>query len=179
MHHVKMFYRVDEDEKRSLLQEQSMPAVIMKRCLRYKMEIRVMTINDYDEVYTLWDSAPGVGVNDFDDSKEGIARYLARNPNTCFVAEKNGEIAGAVLGGHDGRRGTITHLAVTESCNRQGIGTALVDAALAALKNEGIRKVWLVVMGDNALGSAFWEKQGFELRTDLEYRNKVIGPVPL
>jgi len=138
------------------------------------MQIRNMTIDDYNEVHTLWVDAPGVGVNDFDDCEEGIAKYLARNPGTCFVAEKDGKIVGAVLGGHDGRRGTITHLAVAESCNRQGIGTSLVDAALVALQNEGIRKVWLVVMGDNALGSVFWEKRGFELRTDLEYRNKII-----
>ncbi|MCL2377335.1 MAG: GNAT family N-acetyltransferase [Defluviitaleaceae bacterium] len=138
------------------------------------MTIRNMSLNDYDEVYALWAAAPGVGVNDFDDSVKGIAKYLARNPRTCFVAEKDGKIVGAVLGGHDGRRGTICHLAVAESHNKQGIGTALVDAALAALQNEGIRKVWLVVMADNAQGNTFWEKQGFEKRDDIYYRNKVI-----
>ena len=138
-------------------------------------QIRTMTLNDYDEVYALWAAAPGVGLNDFDDSKAGIAKYLARNPNTCFVAEKGGKIVGAVLSGHDGRRGNILHLAVCENQKRQGIGTVLVDAAINALRREGIRKVWLLVMGDNGQGNAFWEKQGFALRPDINYRNKVIN----
>ena len=138
------------------------------------MQIRIMTLNDYDNVYALWDAAAGVGVNDFDDSKRGIAKYLVRNPRTCFVAEKGGRVVGAVLGGNDGRRGTICHLAVSEHEKRQGIGTALVNAAVDALRDEGIRKIWLVVMGDNAQASKFWEKQGFALRTDLDYRDKVI-----
>jgi len=133
-----------------------------------------MTIDDYNEVYALWNAAPGVGLNDIDDSKEGIAKFLSRNPSTCFVAEKDGNIVGAVLGGHDGRRGTICHLAVAANEKRQGIGTALVDATIAALQNEGIRKVWLVVMADNAHGQHFWEKQGFTQRTDINYRNKAI-----
>jgi len=138
------------------------------------MQIRSMTISDYAEVYALWDATPGVSLNDVDDSIKGIAKYLARNPSTCFVAEQNGIIVGAVLGGHDGRRGTILHLAIANEKKRQGIGSALVDATLAALRNEGIRKVWLLVMGDNTQASIFWEKQGFTLRTDINYRNKVI-----
>ena len=138
------------------------------------MKIRNMTMDDYNEVHALWKAAPGIGLNDIDDSKDGIAKYLARNPRTCFVAEKNGRLAGAVLSGHDGRRGTILHLAVAGDEKRQGIGTALVDAALDALRSEGIRKVWLLVMGYNAQASEFWEKQGFTLRTDIDYRNKVI-----
>ena len=138
------------------------------------MQIRIMALNDYHEIYVLWDATPGIGLNDFDDSVGGIAKYLARNPSTCFVAEKDGRIVGAVLSGHDGRRGSILHLAVSEDEKRQGIGTALVDAALDALRSEGIRKVWLLVMGGNDRGNAFWEKQGFTLRTDINYRNKVI-----
>ena len=139
-----------------------------------EISIRIMTLDDYADVYALWSATPGVGLNDADDSKDGISKYLSRNPGTCFVAEKSGEIVGAVLSGHDGRRGTICHLAVSQHEKSQGIGTALVDACLAALKREGIRKVWLVVMGSNAQGDAFWEKQGFNLRPDINYRNKVI-----
>jgi ribosomal protein S18 acetylase RimI-like enzyme len=138
------------------------------------MQIRIMTLADYDNVYALWKVTEGVGVSSFSDSKEGIAKYLARNPATCFVAEKGGRIVGALLSGHDGRRGTICHLAVSEGERQQGIGTALVSAAVDALRNEGIRKVWLVVMGDNTKAHAFWEKQGFALRTDIQYRDKII-----
>jgi len=138
------------------------------------MQIRIMTLADYDQVYALWQAAPGVGLNDIDDSKNGIAKYLARNPNTCFVAEKDGEVVGAVLSGHDGRRGSICHLVVAENERQQGIGATLVDATLDALRAEGIRKVWLVVMGDNVKGDKFWQKQGFDLRTDINYRNKII-----
>ncbi len=138
------------------------------------MTIRTMTINDYEKVYSLWLSTPNMGLNNLDDSKEGIAKYLSRNPNTCFVAEKDGEIIGVILSGHDGRRGYIHHAAVNESEQRNGIGTALLNAALSALKDEGINKVALVVFGKNEKGNTFWEKQGFITRDDLNYRNKAI-----
>lgn len=138
------------------------------------MQIRAMTISDYPQVHALWQAAPGVGLNDVDDSRDGIAKYLARNPGTCFVAEADGKIIGVVLGGHDGRRGSICHLAVAASNQRQGVGAALVSSAVDALRAEGIRKIWLVVMGDNARAAAFWEKQGFAVRTDIDYRDRII-----
>lgn len=136
--------------------------------------IRIMTLNDYEAVRSLWNNTDGVGQNAIDDSKDGIAKYLARNPSTCFVAEKNGAIIGAVLSGHDGRRGTICRLAVAVNEKRQGIGTALVEAALAALRNEGIHKVWLVVFAHNTEAACFWEKHGFTKRGDLHYHDKVL-----
>ena len=138
------------------------------------MNIRAMTINDYDLVYSLWLNTPNMGLNNLDDSKDGIATYLARNPNTCFVAEKNGDIVGVILSGHDGRRGFIYHVAVMQSERRQGTGTALVGAAMSALEREGINKVALVIFTENQKGHAFWENQGFSTRSDLVYRNKVI-----
>ena len=138
------------------------------------MDIRIMTINDYERVYALWVSTPNMGLNTLDDSKEGIAKYLARNPNTCFVAEKNDNIIGVILSGHDGRRGYIHHAAVAESEQRFGVGTALVDAAMSALESEGITKTALVVFEKNEKGNAFWEKYGFTKRNDLVYRNKTI-----
>ena len=83
--------------------------------------IRPMTIDDYQGVYDLWLATPGMGLNDRDDSPEGIAAYLARNPTTCFVAEKASDIVGVILCGHDGRRGFIYHLAVRPSARRPGI----------------------------------------------------------
>lgn len=138
------------------------------------MTIRTMQISDYDAVYALWLSCRGMGLNSVDDSREGIARYLTRNPSTCFVAEENSVIAGVILAGHDGRRGYIYHTAVRSSLRGQGVGKALVDAALGALKAEGITKVALVAFSRNEAGNAFWEKMGFSRRTDLAYRNKTL-----
>jgi len=139
------------------------------------MNIRIMTINDYEQVYSLWINTPNMGLNNLDDSKEGITKYLMRNPNTCFVAEKDGEIIGVILCGHDGRRGYIHHTAVAQSQQRSGVGASLLQAAMSALECEGIKKVALVVFERNEKGNAFWEKQGFAARPDLVYRNKAIA----
>ena len=134
-----------------------------------------MTIEDYEKVYQLWLSCIGMGLNNLDDSKDGIAIYLDRNPDTCFVAEKSDEIIGVIIAGHDGRRGFIYHTAVNSDYRNQGIATKLVDAAMAALKANGINKVALVVFDRNEVGNAFWEKIGFTVREDLVYRNKAIA----
>lgn len=138
------------------------------------MTIRTMTIEDYEKAYDLWINTTGMGLNTTDDSREGIARYLLRNPNTCFVAEDNGELVGVIISGHDGRRGFIYHTAVKEEYRGQGIGKKLVDSALTALETEGIHKVALVVFEKNVSGNIFWEKAGFTVRDDLIYRNKNI-----
>lgn len=136
--------------------------------------IRKMTINDYCEIYDLWLSCKGMGLNDTDDSESGITRFLARNPDTCFVAENDGKLIGVIMAGNDGRRGYIYHTAVHPSCRKQGIGSALVKTTLNALKQLGISKVALVVFARNEDGNAFWEKQGFTVRNDLTYRNKTL-----
>ena len=138
------------------------------------MTIRQMTIDDYEGVYSLWLNTPGMGLNTTDDSREGIAVYLKRNPTTCFVAEQKGKIVGVILSGHDGRRGFIHHTAVSLDHRQEGIGSALVDHAMNALEQEGIHKVALVVFQKNELGNGFWEKRGFTCRDDLVYRNKNI-----
>jgi len=141
------------------------------------MTIRQMRLSDYDDVYSLWLATPGMGLNNLDDSRDGIAKYLERNPDTCFVAEEDGIIIGVILSGHDGRRGFIHHTAVARDNQRQGIGGALVDAAMSSLKNEGINKVALVVFEQNEKGNAFWEKQGFAIRPNLIYRAKAIADI--
>ena len=138
------------------------------------MQMRKMTIADYDSVYSLWMNTKGMGLNNIDDSIEGIEKYLSRNPGTCFVAEKDGNIVGVILSGHDGRRGYIYHLSVKFSERKQGIGNALLERAMKALENECINKVALVVFENNEIGNDFWEKQGFTVRNDLIYRNKSI-----
>ena len=139
-----------------------------------KMEIRLMRNTDYHMVYTLWMNTPNMGLNDLDDSKEGIEKYLKRNPSTCFVALDNGKIIGVILSGHDGRRGFIYHTTVLENYRKQGVGGKLVKEAVNALAQEGIHKVALVAFERNESGNAFWEHMGFESRTDLVYRNKNI-----
>lgn len=135
------------------------------------MEIRKMTIQDYEKVYELWMSCKNMGFNDIDDSKEGISRFLERNPNTSFVAIENEKLIGIILGGHDGRRGYIYHLSVNENYRKNGIGSELVKNCLESFKLEKISKVALLVFKYNEVGNLFWEKQGFILREDINYRN--------
>ena len=139
------------------------------------MTIRLMLASDYDAVRALWLATAGMGLNDIDDSREGIEKFLRCNPNTCFVAEQSGEIHGVILTGNDGRRGYIYHAAVRESERNRGLGTALVDAAMDALQAEGITKVALVCFAENEVGNAFWERRGFTVRDDLTYRNRALA----
>ena len=138
------------------------------------MEIRKMTIQDYEKVYELWMSCKNMGFNDIDDSKEGIARFLERNPNTSFVAIENEKLIGIILGGHDGRRGYIYHLSVNVNYRKNGIGSELVKNCLESFKQEKISKVALLVFKYNEAGNSFWEKQGFILREDINYRNVAL-----
>ena len=138
------------------------------------MTIRAMTIEDYDAVYALWMSCKNMGFNDLDDSRAGVERFLRRNPDTSFVAVEGERLAGVILAGQDGRRGYIYHMCVGETYRRQGLGTRLVSRCLEALKAEGINKVALLVFGYNEAGNAFWEKQGFLKRDDVNYRNREL-----
>ncbi|MCQ2053411.1 MAG: GNAT family N-acetyltransferase [archaeon] len=132
-----------------------------------------MTIDDYEASYDLWIKC-GNGLNNKDDSREGIEKYLNRNPNTSYVAVLDEKIVGVILCGHDGRRGIVQHTCVSPECRKMGIGKKLVDLALEALKKEGINKVLLVAFKKNDAGNAFWQSQGFTIREDLNYRNKAL-----
>ncbi len=138
------------------------------------MQIRLMTLNDYDAAITLWKNTAGIGISDRDDTRDSIARYLARNPSTCFVAEEKGRLIGTVLAGHDGRRGFIYHAAVADFARGRGVGSALIAHVTGALQREGIGKAALLAMQSNTGGNAFWEKQGFVERPDLCYRNREL-----
>ena len=133
-----------------------------------------MKPEDYDGIYQLWLSCAGMGLNDLDDSREGIEAFLRRNPTTCFSAWEDGKIVGSILCGNDGRRGYIYHTAVLPDYRGRGIGTELVQAALKGLEEAGIHKTALVVFSRNKAGNAFWERQGFTTREDLTYRNKAL-----
>lgn len=132
---------------------------------------------DYPTLFALWNSLPGFnkGLRSLDDSEEGIAKFLQRNPSTCFVAEVEGQIVGGILAGHDGRRGYIYHASVHSDYQGQGIGKLLADSACEALLAEGINKAGMLVFGTNEQGNAFWESQGWQTRPDLVYRNKTLN----
>ena len=137
------------------------------------VETRIMTPDDWDGVAKVWEDHEGT--NPVDDSPEGFAKYLRRNPATSFVAVDNGRIVGTILAGHDGRRGIFHHVSVLKEYQKQGIGRMLVESAEEALRKEGINKVLLVVFTHNDSGNAFWEHMGFTVRDDLVYRNKYIN----
>lgn len=134
-----------------------------------KMIIRVMTIEDYDAVFALWKKIKGFGIRSIDDSREGVARFLKRNPTTSVVAETEGKIVGSILCGHDGRRGCLYHVCVDEKYRRHGIGKSMVVQAMRALKEEGINKVSLIAFTKNDIGNAFWNTIGWTERLDLNY----------
>jgi len=119
----------------------------------------------------------GVLRNNLDDSKEGIEKFLKRNPDTSFVAEVENIIVGVIIVGNDGRRGYIYHTAVKPQYRRQGIAKRLVDTAMTALLRIGINKAALVVFDGNEIGNDFWEKMGFTVRNDLIYRNKALAEI--
>ena len=141
------------------------------------MKIRLMQLDDYEKIYELWMSCVGMGLNNLDDSKEGIEKFLQRNPDTCFVAEVEESIVGVIMTGSDGRRGYIYHTVVNPQYRKQGIAKSLVDSAMTALKKIGINKVALVVFERNENGNDFWEKLGFTARDDLIYRDKALTEI--
>lgn len=128
-----------------------------------------MTIDDYDEVYALWKQIHGFGIRSVDDSREGIARFLKRNPETSVVAIEDGRIVGAILCGHDGRRGCLYHVCVDADHRMRGIGKSMVVFAMEALKREQINKVSLIAFTKNDIGNAFWNEIGWTRRRDLNY----------
>ncbi|MBR3103534.1 MAG: GNAT family N-acetyltransferase [Lachnospiraceae bacterium] len=133
------------------------------------MTIRTMVIEDYDKVKALWMTIHGFGIRSVDDSREGVARFLKRNPTSSVVAEEDGEIIGAILCGHDGRRGCLYHVCVAEGHRRRGIGKAMVVFCMNALKAEQINKVSLIAFTRNDIGNAFWNCIGWTKREDLNY----------
>ncbi len=131
--------------------------------------IRVMKIEDYDRVKALWLSISGFAIRSVDDSYEGVRRFLRRNPSTSVVCEMDGQIVGAILCGHDGRRGCLYHVCVKEEYRMHGIGKKMVVFCMEALKAEQINKVSLIAFTQNDIGNAFWRKIGWTQREDLNY----------
>ena len=133
------------------------------------IEIRTMTIEDYDGVYDLWMTIKGFAIRSIDDSRIGVERFLRRNPTTSVVAVENGKIVGSILCGHDGRRGCLYHVCVHADYRMQGIGKSMVVFCMNELKKEEISKVSLIAFTKNDVGNAFWNRIGWTRRLDLNY----------
>ena len=149
--------------------------------------IRPMTPADFAAAHALWQTAGGIGLS-ATDSRENFDRYLARNPGLSLVAQasrpatpeiagqrparQDGDLVGAVLCGHDGRRGYIHHLAVDPGYRRRGLGRSLVEQCLAGLAAAGIDKCHLFVFTGNPTAQVFWKSIGWELRDDLMTMSK-------
>lgn len=131
--------------------------------------IRAMEEKDYEQVHSLWMSIKNFAIRSQDDSKEGVVRFLRRNPGISVVAEEDGRIVGAILCGHDGRRGCLYHVCVSEQYRLRGIGKAMVVYCMEALKREKINKVSLIAFSENDIGNAFWKEIGWTKREDLNY----------
>lgn len=126
-----------------------------------------MELNDYDSVIALWQNAEGVKIRDA-DLIEGITKYLIRNPDLSFVAEQDGIIVGTIMAGHDGKRGYVQHLAVSNHHRKQGIATELVSLCLSALKSEGILKSHIHILSNNDSAKSYWLHRGWQKRDDIE-----------
>ncbi len=132
-----------------------------------QIEICCMQESDYDQVKELWMSIKGFSIRSVDDSRDGVVRFLRRNPTTSVVAKVDGRVVGSILCGHDGRRAGLYHVCVREEYRKHGIGKEMVEFCLQALREEGVSKVSLVAFKKNDLGNAFWTNMGWTMREDL------------
>jgi ribosomal protein S18 acetylase RimI-like enzyme len=137
--------------------------------------VRLMTIEDYEQVHALWMTIKGFSIRSIDDSKEGVERFLKRNPTTSVVAIEDGKVVGAILCGHDGRRGCLYHVCVAPDYRRRGIGKSMVVFCMDALKKEKINKVSLIAFTKNDIGNAFLHHVGWVEREDLNYYDFVLN----
>ena len=130
------------------------------------IEIRAFAAADTPQALTLWRSCEGIGLSSADEPQR-IAGYLTRNPGMSFTARDGDTLIGAVLCGHDGRRGYLHHLAIEQAYRGQGIGRALVDCCHAALRAQGIDKVHIFVYRENEAALSFWKGANYVPRDTL------------
>ena len=135
---------------------------------------RAMGVADLPEALALWNSTEGVGLTE-DETEPMLAKFLARNPGLSAVLRAtDGALVGAVLAGHDGRRGFLYHLAVTPAGRGRGAGRELVEFALAGLRAAGIARALILVYASNEAGKAFWRRLGWEAREDVRMMQKKL-----
>jgi ribosomal protein S18 acetylase RimI-like enzyme len=133
-----------------------------------------MTIADYSEVLALWQVTENVGLSDA-DSREGTEVFLARNAGLSLVARHEGRLVGAVLCGHDGRRGYLHHLSVAPDFRLQGLARDLIDRCLVGLARVGIQKCHAWVYAENLAGLEFWKRTGWTPRMELQVVSRDIA----
>ena len=134
---------------------------------------RTMTAADIPAALVLWRAIPGVFL-DAADEPTALAAFLERNPGLSDVALADGNIIATLLCGEDGRRATLYHLAVAEHWRGRGIARQLLTRSEERLRARGITKMRLLVLGDNAVGNAYWPKQGWRQQTELNYYSKSL-----
>lgn len=129
------------------------------------MLIREMKIEDYHQVYVLWEMVH-LQLKKSDERAE-ILRMLERNPSTCLVGEEDGRLIAAVMGGFDGRRGMVHHLAVHPDYQGRGYGRLLMEDLEARWLKMGVMKVNLFVVSQNKDVLGFYEQLGYQERYEL------------
>jgi len=116
---------------------------------------------DYPAVRELW-KAMEKGVHlGRSDAPEEIEKKIARDPDLFLVAEQDGQIIGSIIGGYDGRRGLLYHLAIAKEFRQKGVGSQLLDAVEARLRDKGCLKCYLMVTPENPEVESFYEKRGW------------------
>ena len=128
---------------------------------------------DIGDVLTLWRATPGVGLSSADEPDQ-LRLFLDRNPGTSFVAREDGRLVGAILGGWDGRRGYIHHLAVDTGRRRAGVGTALLESTLAEFRRMGVLKVHMFVFPGNTPAIEFYSRRGWQWREDIRVMSRSL-----
>ena len=122
---------------------------------------------DIKPMLAFWRSIPGLGVGR-GDTESSLNAFLERNPTTCLLLKINGGLMGTVLGGFDGRRGYIYHLAVHPDYQGRGYGKMLLSRVSGQLKDLGAPKIHLFAFGDNHTAEGFYLCQGWEKRCDIQ-----------
>ncbi len=125
-----------------------------------------MTASNLEAVLDLWGRTEGVGLNE-SDTPDQLRAYLDRNPDLSLIARDGTPLVGAVLCGHDGRRGYLHHLAVLPEYRGRGLGRQMVERCLASLAAMGILKCNIFLYADNETGHQFWNHCGWTARSDL------------
>jgi ribosomal protein S18 acetylase RimI-like enzyme len=134
---------------------------------RNTIRIEAMTTDNYDDVVNLWQQTPELHVVQEFDSQERIAAYLARNPGISTLAWDGEHIVGVALCGHDGRRGSLYHVAVAPSYRGQGIAKRMLNRCFSQLKAVGIETGFLFVYVNNTEAARFWKAMGWKQNSDL------------
>jgi putative acetyltransferase len=137
------------------------------------VRIRAFAAADYRAARALWETTEGLGLNE-SDTEEAVTRFLARNPGQSAIAiAPDGAVAGAVLCGHDGRRGYLHHLAVAKPHRGRGLGRRLVAWCFERLAAEGIPRCNVFVYDENGAGRAFWQHEGWREATWKTFQKRV------